>query len=873
MAGAAVPLAAGPAAAVTDPLAGSAGPALLYPSMPTDATDPTQQHVPPGMTVDEFMRHPVLSWSPIGNLPVTRYRVQLSPNADWTNNQVALPDGGLTQMTQYELPTTLPHASYFWRVRGEDAAGHHTNWSGALDDSSDWQFTRTWVDRPTVLQSNRADGSIELKWSTLDDASTYELQISNDPYFPDSPNDPLFTFTCFVNHTTWSIEESTGDGPMEDDCGDYQKLLTGLQAGFPVYWRVRGIDRTTAAALNAETSAPCRDSGADCSGWSNPPASLDVPDTSALTSGLTGNLDVNCAPASGGTVPMCPDTPTMEWDPVPGADGYIVDVSVDPMFTVVYRSYGVWDAHSLTPRDSYLDNQSGGSYYYRVIPCDYSVEDKTFYNCQTTRDAAPVGVFHKRSPALPAAPASTSSSTVGHDGLYVTVGNNETFAARTIQVRTGQVTFHWDGYLEYLKGQGITPAQEAMQYLLQYADNPYFDDATSVVVDATRWTSPTALPDGTYYWHVQPIDGSTNHLTWSGSTAFVKGTVPPVAQITGTGYLNPFQKLEIDFSRPVSGVTSSTVGIKDALSGSPIAGAVTFPNPGTAFFTPAAHLLPGQQVKVWVTSAVKDLAGNPAQAAPEAHRVNPVVDNASTLVSEAWDMDSSSQASGGSYAQSASAGDKLTFSYSGTAVRLFGTRMPNGGLADVYVDGARKGQANFYASSTKWKQLVFSATLPSGHHVVTVLVTGTHKSGSKGNNVYVDYLGTGSTTIQEHGTGVTQHWGTHRSTDASSGTYDAEDSFAPSGDTGSKPSLSLRVSGSSFSVYSCKSPSSGYLGVYVDGHYVGKADLYKSYSACNQRVFTMSVPSGAHTVSLRPTGTHRTGATGTRVSVDRVTVA
>ncbi|MFL6137816.1 MAG: hypothetical protein ACJ74O_08465 [Frankiaceae bacterium] len=873
MAGAAVPLAAGPAAAVTDPLAGSAGPALLYPSMPTDATSPTQQNVPPGMTVDEFLRHPVLSWQPIGNLPVTRYRVQLSPNADWTNNQVALPDSGVTQMTQYELPTTLPHASYFWRVRGEDAAGHHTNWSGAMDDSSDWQFARTWIDRPAVLQSNRADGSIELRWAPLNDASSYELQISNDPYFPPSPPDPLFTFDCFVNHTTWSIEQSTGDAPMEAGCGDYQKLLAGLAAGGTIFWRVRGIDGTTAAALPAETSAPCRDSGADCSGWSDPVSTLSVPDTSAPTSGLTGGLDVNCSPLPGGTVPMCPETPTMSWDAVPGADGYIVDVSVDPMFTVVYRSYGVWDAHSLTPRDSYLDNQSGGSYFWRVIPCDYDLDLHAFGNCQTTREDAPVATFHKRSLPLPATPASTASSTTGHDGLYVTVGNAETFAARTVQVRTAQVTFHWDGFLEYQQQQhGVSPLQEAKQYLLQYADNPYFDDSSSVVVDGTRWTPASTLPDGTYYWHVQPVDGSNDHLTWSGTTAFVKGTVPPVAQLAGTGYLNPFQKVEIDFSRPVSGVTPSTIGLEDALSGTAIAGNVSFPNPGTAFFTPSSTLLPGQQLKVWVTGAVRDLAGNPAQAGPEVRTVNPVVDNASTLVRESWDQDTSTHASGGSYAQSASAGDKLTFSYSGTAVRLFGARMANGGLADVYVDGARKGQANFYAASTAWKQLVFSATVPAGHHVVTVLVTGTHRSGSKGNNVYVDYLGTGSTTIQEHGSGVAQRWGSHRSTDASSGTYDAEASFVPGGDTGAKPSVSLRISGSSFSVYSCKSPSSGYLGVWVDGHYVGKADLYKSFSSCNARVFTMSVAHGAHTVALEPLGTHRSGASGTRVSVDRITV-
>ena len=43
-----------------------------------------------------------------------------------------------------DLPQTLPHASYFWRVRGEDAAGHATNWAGTAEGNlaSTWQFTK-----------------------------------------------------------------------------------------------------------------------------------------------------------------------------------------------------------------------------------------------------------------------------------------------------------------------------------------------------------------------------------------------------------------------------------------------------------------------------------------------------------------------------------------------------------------------------------------------------------------------------------------------------------------------------------------------------------------------------------------------------------
>jgi hypothetical protein len=860
-----LPLAASPAAAVTDPLAGSAGPTLLYPHMPTDSDQPVP---PPGMTVSEFLRHPVLSWQPITKVPVTRYRVELSPNADWTNDQVTLPDSGLTTVTQYELPTTLPQASYFWRVRGEDATGHHTAWSGAMSDTSDWHFRRGWDDYPALVHGNLADGSVDMAWQPIADASTYELQMSDNPGFVSGAG---VMVDCFTNHTRFTLVDDASTA-VEGAC-NVGSLVTDIAAnpGKTYYWQVRGIDQTTAAAVPTEVATTCETDGADCSAWSSI-GTFTAPTVTGTPSGLATNLSVSCTAtlAGGSGEPLCADTPTMSWDAVPGADSYLVDVSVTPTFTTMYRSYAVHYGHTLTPRDSYLDNQAGKSYYWRVRAC---VVDGNLFGCTSTGPDAPMSTFHKRSLPLPLAPQSAASSTAGHDGLFATVDNGETFAARTNQVRSNQLTLHWDDYLDYLTQSGAGSTQDAKNYEVAYADNADFDNATTVYVDAPRWTPSPTLPDGSYYWKVEPIDGSGNHLTWSDTATFVKGTVPAVARIAASGYLTPTQQVEVDFSAPVSGVSTSTLGVYDVLTGRQLVGSVRTAGADTAYFTPAAPLIPGQRLRVWTTSAVKDLAGNVVTDSVAQVRVNPTVDSTATAnLTQGWATKVDSHASGGSYARSSSAGDKLSFRVAGTSFTLVGAKMSNGGYADVSVDGVLKATVSFYGSSTRWQQSLLSGQMASGTHVVTVTVRGTHVSGSHGSFVYVDALKVGSSTVQQNGRLATQTWATHRATDAFGGSFLGETGYV-SGTASVAPTVSVRVEGGRLKMYGCKSPDSGLVGVYVDGSYKGRVDLYQSYSSCNVLVYSVALSSGAHHVGFRASGVHRTGATGTRVAIDRFVVS
>jgi hypothetical protein len=871
-------LATATAKAAADPLGGQAGPVTLSPTMNRDSWQPNP---PAGTTVDDFMRHPVLSWSAITTLPVTLYRVQVSPNADFTNNAVTLPNGGLTAATQYDLPQTLPHASYFWRVRGEDAAGDATNWTGAAegDSQSLWAFTKTWADTPgspTPTSGSAAQGA--LSWQPIQDASAYEVEISQDQGFPRGQQG-IETYDCTTNQTTFSPvedypeEPAAASGVVEGSCDDFDTLMKYLIAGSPSpdypqwYWRVRGIDGTEVPTIAADTGVTCYSDGADCGPWSATQAMTydPLPSVSATLGTPPTSLATNCpAFLPGGTVPLCYDTPTMSWSQVTGANSYVVETSADPLFSTDYHGY-LTSYDSFAPRESFLDNQAGRSYYWRVRGCNTNFETGST-RCTAQSSTAN---FHKAAPQLPLAPAA-AASTPGHDGLYVTTDNNQVLSTAVKTVRGQQMTFHWDDLLAYTKQAGIPSNQEAKEYRLEYTTTGDWLNATVVTVDATHWTKQDgALPDGGYYWRVAPVDGSGNILSWSAAQTVVKGTVAPTVSITQTDPLSPTSVVNLTFAAPVSGVSTATLGLRE-VGGGTIPGTIVWPapSPTSATFTPAKPLSPGERVIPWVSSSVVDLAGNAAKASTVSSLVDPTIDSVSSTISELWSKVSASKASGHSYAKAAGARDTISFTVTGGSLALYGIRTPDGGYGLVSIDGVAKKTVNFFGKKTTYGAVLYKAALKKGSHVVTVTVKGSHPKGSKGNAVNVDALKVDGKMVQQ--SSAVQAWSRHRSTDAFQGSYDAESSYLASWHA-SKPTLQATFAGTAVHLVGCKSPDAGNFAVYVDGKLKAKVSGYQKYTSCNKTLVRLKGLSNRHhTITVASLGTKAKAAKGTKVSVDAI---
>src|SRR5206468_395678 len=93
-------------------------------------------------------------------------------------NKIELPNAGIVVPTTYEVPLSLPHDEYYWRVRGVDANGN-TGWS------TERQFLHDWaVHLPILQQPTSADPTIA--WAPVPEASLYLVRISVDPTYPTS---------------------------------------------------------------------------------------------------------------------------------------------------------------------------------------------------------------------------------------------------------------------------------------------------------------------------------------------------------------------------------------------------------------------------------------------------------------------------------------------------------------------------------------------------------------------------------------------------------------------------------------------------------------------------------------------------------------
>jgi uncharacterized protein YkwD len=104
-----------------------------------------------------------------------------------------------------------------------------------------------------------------------------------------------------------------------------------------------------------------------------------------------------------------------------------------------------------------------------------------------------------------------------------------------------------------------------------------------------------------------------------------------------------------------------------------------------------------------------------------------------------WKSKGNKHASGRSYSQSAVADHAVTFTFTGTDVRVIGFTSSKGGIAEVRIDGSLVGSVDTYTSHKAYQKLVFAQSgLADTSHTIQVTVTGTKNPNAKGTNVTVD---------------------------------------------------------------------------------------------------------------------------------------
>jgi hypothetical protein len=374
--------------------------------------------------------------------------------------------------------------------------------------------------------------------------------------------------------------------------------------------------------------------------------------------------------------------------------------------------------------------------------------------------------------------------------------------------------------------------------------------------------------EGPHTYQVQVVNASwqTAQATWT----WTVDLTPPTVAFADT--LDLYGPIGLNFSEPVTGLSSSSVQVRVAGVATPLTGTLTSAPDGlSASWQPAAPLVPGESYTVTTTSAVQDQAGNSASTTPRDAWAARLLETSTPLVVETWDPDKSTSASGGGYSSSRAAGSKATWRFtttSGQKATVYGVRQRAGGKADIFVDGAKKATVSFYASATKHKVAVFtSAALSAGQHTVEVRVLGTKVSASSGSWVGLDFLKYGAAVLQENK--AIQRFAHVSAAPASQGSYDTA-SHQLSGDTGGVPSYALLFRGTGVNVFVTRSPDSGKAKIYIDNVLIKTVSLKSASTAFQYLVAVTELSDARHRLRVDLVGT--TGGAGSAVGLDRIEV-
>lgn len=325
-----------------------------------------------------------------------------------------------------------------------------------------------------------------LRWNPMPGASYYRLRVAEAGYsFPSNATGVLsrrLYYPSVTDESTFFVKPGTYTWWVEAYGANDALMGTGSTATF------------TIARPSAVTGQRLALDG------------LALDNGTACTSALVDN---------GAFCDGVPATPVLDWDPVPGAGGYLVYLAWNRDISFrVQDPYAVTTNSRWTPTRDILnalkDNESQESYYWFIRPC---VSVNPFVNCASdpaNQGDAATNAFRKVSPPV-----------------------KQILPANDSVERGSEVTFTWEDYRDtnagkFFAGGAASSPQSARSYRLQVSQSATITDANAfqdVTVDQTTFTSwSRTYPDADLWWRVQAIDDQGNRLAWSPTRKFVKAT-------------------------------------------------------------------------------------------------------------------------------------------------------------------------------------------------------------------------------------------------------------------------------------------------------------------------------------------------------------
>jgi len=433
---------------------------------------------------------PTFSWGSVSG--ATSYRIQVDDDPAFGSPEIDT----TTSSTNYTPGLALLPDTYYWRVQASNSCGDGP-WSSA------WNVTilSSPSSAPSLSSppndSSTCDTTPTFSWSSVSGATSYHIQVDDDPGFG-SPD--IDTTTSSTNHTPgvalspntyyWRVQASNscGDGPWSSawdvtilsppssapslsspsngssTCDTTPTFSWGSVSGATSYhiqvdddlgFGSPVIDTTTSStnytpgsALSADTyywrvqaSNSCGD-GLWSSAWDvtilSPPSS--APSLSSPSDGSS----------------TCDTTPTFSWGSVSGATSYHIQVDDDPGF-------GSPEIDTTTSNANYTPASplSPDTYYWRVLASN-SCGDGPWSSTRNVTILSP-----------PSSAPSLSSPSDGSSTCDTTP------------------TFSWGS------------VSGATSYRIQVDDDPGFGSPEiDTTTSSTNYTPGSALSADTYYWRV-----------------------------------------------------------------------------------------------------------------------------------------------------------------------------------------------------------------------------------------------------------------------------------------------------------------------------------------------------------------------------------
>ncbi len=333
------------------------------------------------------------------------------------------------------------------------------------------------------------------------------------------------------------------------------------------------------------------------------------------------------------------------------------------------------------------------------------------------------------------------------------------------------------------------------------------------------------------------------------------------------------------FPADVKGVTTASFVLRVSGSSTNLAANLTCKTSGgtvspcsagpvrSATLQPAQALIPGQSYAATVNPsgavAIVEIGGTALATTTKAFRASTSEQEGSIAAVYGWRVVPYPSAQGGSYVHERIAGAHATYAFTGTSITWYTVRGPEQGQAEVKIDGVSKGVFDNYASTRQWGAMRSFTGLTNAAHTIDVIVRGAKSAASTDTIVAIDAYKVGSAAVVT-GPKLTMSWRAGGASAASGGYYRVSDIAGSN--------VTFIFKGTGFDWITALAPDMGKADVYVDGSLKGSFDNYDAATRYGAVRSIRGLSNAVHTLKILVTGIKRSGATGSKVVVDRFVV-